>query len=62
MLGITKFHTHANDFVLEKLAKIYEDDGLVLIIGWYDHRNQENGGKKHLGFTGAMTIRNRMVS
>jgi hypothetical protein len=22
--------------------KIYEDDGLVLIIGWYDHKNQGN--------------------
>jgi len=29
--------------------KIYEDDGLVLIIGWYDHKNQENGGEKALG-------------
>lgn len=29
--------------------KIYEDDGLTLIIGWYDHKNQENGGEKALG-------------
>jgi len=29
--------------------KIYEDDGLVLIIGWYDHKNKENGGDKALG-------------
>lgn len=25
--------------------KIYEDDGMVLIIGCYDHKNQENGGE-----------------
>lgn len=25
------------------------DDGLVLIIGWYDHKNKENGGNKALG-------------
>lgn len=29
--------------------KTYEDDGSVLIIGWYDHKNQENGGEKALG-------------
>lgn len=29
--------------------EIYQDDGLTLIIGWYDHKNQENGGEKALG-------------
>lgn len=33
----------------KKWEKIYEDDGLALIIGWYDHKNQENGGEKALG-------------
>jgi len=28
---------------------IYLDDGLVLIIGWYDHKNNKNGGNKALG-------------
>jgi hypothetical protein len=29
--------------------KIHIDDGLELIIGWYDHKNQNNGGDKALG-------------
>ena len=29
--------------------EIYKDDGLVLIIGWYDHKNANNGGYKALG-------------
>jgi hypothetical protein len=29
--------------------EIYNDDGLVLIIGRYDHKNQDNGGHKALG-------------
>ena len=29
--------------------EIHVDDGLVLIIGWYDHKNQHNGGEKALG-------------
>ena len=29
--------------------EIYEDDGLVLIVGWYDHKNVNNGGDKALG-------------
>jgi hypothetical protein len=29
--------------------EIYIDDGLVLIIGWYGHKNQNNGGDKALG-------------
>jgi len=29
--------------------QIYVDEGLVLIIGWYDHMNQNNGGNKALG-------------
>jgi hypothetical protein len=29
--------------------QIHLDDGLVLIIGWYDHKNQDNGGSKALG-------------
>jgi hypothetical protein len=29
--------------------KIHVDDGLTLIIGWYDHMNLENGGSKALG-------------
>lgn len=28
---------------------IHVDDGLVLIIGRYDHKNQNNGGEKALG-------------
>ncbi|WP_429172938.1 hypothetical protein [Aeromonas rivipollensis] len=28
---------------------IHVDDGLVLIIGRYDHKNQNNGGEKSLG-------------
>lgn len=28
---------------------IYVDDGLTLIIGWYDHLNKDNGGNKALG-------------
>lgn len=33
----------------KRTESIYEDDGLVLIIGWYDHKNQESGGHKALG-------------
>lgn len=29
--------------------EIFLDEGLVLIIGWYDHKNQEGGGDKALG-------------
>lgn len=29
--------------------EIYVDDGLVLIVGWYDHKNLNNGGDKALG-------------
>lgn len=29
--------------------EIHVDDGLVLIIGHYDHKNQNNGGEKALG-------------
>ena len=29
--------------------EIHVDDGLVLIIGWYDHKNEHNGGEKSLG-------------
>lgn len=29
--------------------EVYVDDGLVLIIGRYDHKNQNNGGDKALG-------------
>ncbi len=29
--------------------QIYNDEGLVLIIGHYDHKNQNNGGDKALG-------------
>jgi hypothetical protein len=29
--------------------EIHDDNGLVLIIGWYDHKNKENGGNKALG-------------
>ena len=28
---------------------IHNDDGLSLIIGWYDHKKQNNGGNKELG-------------
>jgi hypothetical protein len=33
----------------KETKEIYLDDGLVLIIGWYDHKNKENGGNKALG-------------
>jgi hypothetical protein len=29
--------------------EIHVDDGLKLIIGWYNHKNQYNGGEKSLG-------------
>ena len=29
--------------------EFYIDDGLTLITGWYDHKNQNNGGDKALG-------------
>lgn len=29
--------------------EIHIDDGLVLILGWYDHKNENNGGNKSLG-------------
>ncbi|MGY3961902.1 hypothetical protein [Aeromonas popoffii] len=29
--------------------EIHVDDGLKIIIGWYDHKNQYNGGEKSLG-------------
>jgi hypothetical protein len=29
--------------------EVYIDDGLTLIIGWYDHKNENNGGDKALG-------------
>lgn len=28
---------------------IHVDDGLVLIVGYYDHKNQNNGGEKAIG-------------
>ena len=33
----------------KRSKEIYTDDGLVLIIGWYDHKNKNNGGNKALG-------------
>ena len=29
--------------------EFYNDDGLVLIVGHYDHKNEHNGGEKALG-------------
>jgi hypothetical protein len=29
--------------------EVHVDGGLVLIVGWYDHKNQYNGGSKALG-------------
>ncbi len=29
--------------------EIYNDDGMVLIIGKYDHKNENEGGDKNLG-------------
>lgn len=29
--------------------EIHVDDGLVLIIGWYNHKNQHKNGSKTLG-------------
>ena len=28
---------------------IHEDDGLILIVGYYDHKNQNDGGERSLG-------------
>ncbi|QOH80960.1 hypothetical protein IHE26_06760 [Plesiomonas shigelloides] len=33
----------------KNIEEIHEDDGLVLIIGWYDHKHEYNGGHKSLG-------------
>lgn len=33
----------------KKTKVIHNDQGLSLIIGWYDHKNQNNGGDKELG-------------
>lgn len=33
----------------KKHREIHIDDGLELIIGWYDHKNENNGGDKALG-------------
>lgn len=33
----------------KQTTEIYNDEGLVLITGWYDHKNQTNGGHKALG-------------
>lgn len=30
-------------------CEVHVDDGLVLILGWYDHKNQYDGGEKSLG-------------
>lgn len=29
--------------------EFYNDDGLVLIVGYYDHKNENDGGEKALG-------------
>lgn len=29
--------------------EFYNDNGLVLIVGYYDHMNEHNGGEKALG-------------
>ena len=31
------------------VKEFYNDDGLVLITGYYDHKNANNGGHKSLG-------------
>lgn len=33
----------------KNIKEIYNDGGLVLIIGYYDHKNKYNGGTKSLG-------------
>lgn len=33
----------------KNVKPIYVDSGLTLIIGWYDHKNLNNGGEKALG-------------
>ncbi|EJE4210512.1 hypothetical protein M3923_003368 [Vibrio metschnikovii] len=33
----------------KKTEEIYHDDGLTLIIGWYDHKHEHDGGFKSLG-------------
>ncbi len=33
----------------KNVKPVYVDDGLVLIIGLYDHKNMHNGGIKSLG-------------
>lgn len=32
-----------------KPKTIHIDDGLTLIMGWYDHKNENDGGDKALG-------------
>ena len=41
--------------------EIYDDDGLTLIIGWYDHKNMHNGGVKALGVHWGVIIPSRVV-
>ncbi|MEM8384522.1 hypothetical protein Q4R86_14155 [Morganella morganii] len=33
----------------KKHKEIHEDDGMILITGLYDHKNENNGGEKTLG-------------
>ena len=33
----------------KEAKEIHNDEGLVLIVGHYDHKNQNNGGVKSLG-------------
>ncbi|RLQ19674.1 hypothetical protein AYK60_06290 [Vibrio sp. SBT000027] len=33
----------------KNIEEIHEDDGLVLIVGWYDHKHEYDGGQKSLG-------------
>lgn len=33
----------------KKTKEIYNDCGFALIIGWYDHKNENSGGEKAFG-------------
>ncbi len=33
----------------KNFEEVHTDEGLVLIVGWYDHKNKNNGGNKALG-------------
>ncbi|MBT0000156.1 hypothetical protein J4H39_23260 [Vibrio alginolyticus] len=40
----------------KKTEEIYHDYGLTLIIGWYDHKHEHDGGFKSLGVHWGITL------